>query len=169
MAKLPRSAAAGDGLASPQTPPNSRVPQKTNSPEIVFNNSPLPSLHRVINIPLRSRALTQPVINVSSAANLFLCKLILQGAETSGAVDVCAQPCAPCAPASASAPRFAFPAQVPSQKVTPTGLGDTLSTHPHGEAEPAWARGGSREPRRQLGKVSVTALTAGRKPNLPPL
>lgn len=58
---------------------------------MVFNNSPLPSLHRVINIPLRSRALTQPVINVSSAAKLFLGKLILQGMETSWAVDVCAQ------------------------------------------------------------------------------
>lgn len=76
---------------------------------MVFNNSPLPSLHRVINIPLRSRALTQPVINVSSAAKLFLGKLILQGMETSWAVDVCAQDTA-LHPACQKSPQLMLPA-----------------------------------------------------------
>lgn len=82
---------------------------KTNNPEIVFTNSALPSLHRVINIPLCSRALTQPVLNVSSAANLLPCKLILRGAETSRDVGVCAQNALPaprpCAPSSEKPPQ----------------------------------------------------------------
>lgn len=85
---------------------------KTNNPEIVFTHSPLPSLHRAINIPLCSRALTQPVINVSSAANLLPCKLILQGAETSRDVGVCAQNALP-------APRPCTPSSAPRQKGHP--------------------------------------------------